>query len=100
MAAKRLPSQFPTFIFRPTVSFEEVDRIFRDLVGAIEEFRSRLTNILGDHADLLDSLQLPVVTDATRGSAGTAGRIVFNSDDGNLNIDDGTNWILPDGTTT
>lgn len=43
---------------------------------------------------------VPVKTNATRGAAGTAGRIIFNSDDGNLNIDDGTNWILPDGTTT
>ena len=39
-------------------------------------------------------------TDATRGSAGTAGRIIFNTDDGQINIDDGTNWTLPDGTTT
>jgi len=43
---------------------------------------------------------VPVRTDATRGAAGTAGRVVFNSDDGALNIDDGTNWTLPDGTTT
>lgn len=41
-----------------------------------------------------------VLTDSTRPAAGTAGRVFFNSDDGNLNIDDGTNWILPDGTTT
>ena len=46
------------------------------------------------------TLKLGVYTDAQRPAAGTAGRIIFNSDDGNLNIDDGTNWILPDGTTT
>lgn len=40
----------------------------------------------------------PKVTDATRPAPGTAGRVVFNVDDGNLNIDDGTDWILPDGT--
>jgi hypothetical protein len=45
-------------------------------------------------------VKLPVWTDTTRGSAGTAGRVIFNSDDGQLNIDDGTNWTLPDGTTT
>ena len=46
------------------------------------------------------ALQVPVKTDGTRGAAGTAGRIIFNSGDGQLNIDDGTNWTLPDGTTT
>jgi len=25
---------------------------------------------------------------------------IFNTDDGQLNIDDGTNWTLPDGSTT
>lgn len=45
-------------------------------------------------------LQVPVKTDATRGSAGEAGRVIFNSDDGVLNLDDGTNWILTDGTPT
>ena len=39
-------------------------------------------------------------TDANRGAAGTAGRIIFNTDDGQLNVDDGTNWTLPDGTIT
>lgn len=45
-------------------------------------------------------LKMAVLADATRGAAGTAGRVIFNTDDGNLNIDNGTNWILPDGTTT
>lgn len=39
-------------------------------------------------------------TNANRGAAGTTGRIIFNTDDGQLNIDDGTNWTLPDGTVT
>lgn len=39
-------------------------------------------------------------TNATRPTVGVAGRIIFNTDDGQLNIDDGTNWTLPDGTTT
>ncbi len=43
---------------------------------------------------------IPVKTDATRGAAGQAGRVIFNSGDGNLNIDTGSTWILPDGTAT
>jgi len=46
------------------------------------------------------TLRLGTYTDAQRPSAGTAGLIIFNTDDGQLNIDDGTNWTLPDGTTT
>jgi hypothetical protein len=55
-------------------------------------------NVLRLRAD--GTVQLPTFTNATRPAAGTAGRIIFNSDDGQLNIDDGTNWTLPDGTTT
>lgn len=39
-------------------------------------------------------------TNATRPAAATAGRTIFNTDDGNLNIDTGSGWILPDGTAT
>lgn len=39
-------------------------------------------------------------TNSSRPAAGVAGRTIFNTDDGQLNIDDGTNWTLPDGTTT
>ena len=45
-------------------------------------------------------LNAKVYTDANRPAAGATGKIIFNSDDGQLNIDDGTNWTLPDGTTT
>jgi len=48
----------------------------------------------------VSELKLKVYTDATRPTPGTAGRIIYNSTDGNLNIDNGTNWILPDGTAT
>lgn len=41
-----------------------------------------------------------VFSDATRPAAGIAGRVIFNSDDGNLNIDTGTQWVTPDGTIT
>lgn len=49
---------------------------------------------------LITGMLLPVKTDSTRGDAGTAGRVIFNSGDGQLNIDNGTNWTLPDGTVT
>lgn len=39
-------------------------------------------------------------SDATRPAAGVAGRVIFNTDDGNLNIDNGGNWIHPSGGTT
>lgn len=38
-------------------------------------------------------------SDSTRGTP-TAGRLIFNTDDGQLNVGDGSNWTLPDGTTT
>lgn len=41
-----------------------------------------------------------VTDDTNRDSAGSVGKIIFNTDDGQLNIDDGTNWTLPDGTIT
>jgi len=50
--------------------------------------------------NLLSDTVLYKRTDANRGAAGTAGRLIFNTDDGKLNVDDGTNWTLPDGTTT
>lgn len=55
--------------------------------------RITLANASGD-------LIVQSYTDGTRPAAGTAGRIIFNTTDGQLNIDDGTNWTLPDGTTT
>lgn len=45
-------------------------------------------------------MQLPVKTDATRGDPGNIGRMIFNVDDGMINVDDGLNWTLPDGTIT
>lgn len=100
MAAKRIPSQYPAFVVRAVKSFDDVDKVIRDITAGIEAFRIRLSDIIGDHADLLDGPQMPVKTDASRGAAGTAGLVIFNSDDGQLNIDDGTNWTLPDGTAT
>lgn len=49
---------------------------------------------------MITSTQTPVLSDSTRGSAGQKGRVIFNTTDGKLNIDNGTNWTLPDGTVT
>ncbi len=59
-----------------------------------------ITLILDRRGEGLSDTLLPVYIDATRPVATTAGRMIFNSDDGNLNIDTGSGWILPDGTAT
>jgi hypothetical protein len=59
-----------------------------------------ITSILDRRGEGVSDMLLPVYDGAGRPAAGYAGRIIFNSDDGKLNIDDGTNWTLPDGTTT
>jgi len=55
---------------------------------------------LGNASKRFSDLYLKPYTDITRGAAGNEGRVIFNSDDGNLNIDDGAQWILPDGGAT
>ena len=59
-----------------------------------------ITAILDRRVEGLSDHLLPVYDDAGRPAAGYAGRMIFNSDDTNLNIDTGSAWILPDGTTT
>ena len=54
----------------------------------------------GTYVEAKQPLRLPTYTNAGRPAAGNAGTVIFNTDDGQLNIDDGTNWTLPDGTTT
>ena len=100
MAAKKLPSQFPALVARRFDDIAGGNNSLTDMARSLEEMRKLLIITINDHAVILNSLQLPVKTDATRGAAGTAGILIFNSDDGRLNIDDGTNWTLPDGTTT
>ena len=46
------------------------------------------------------NLGATVYTDGTRPTAGIAGRIIYNTTDGKLNIDTGAGWTLPDGTAT
>ena len=50
-----------------------------------------LTNSAGDPV-------IPSYSNSTRPTAATAGRLIYNTDDANLNIDTGSGWILPDGT--
>jgi hypothetical protein len=47
-----------------------------------------------------DGIYYPSHSDATRGVSATAGRTIYNTTDGNLNVDTGAGWILPDGTAT
>jgi hypothetical protein len=76
---------------RPTDDFQvDVSSTFNDTI----DFNG------GASIDSSGDLVVQTYSDGTRPSAGTAGRIIFNSDDGNLNIDNGSGWILPDGTTT
>ncbi len=39
-------------------------------------------------------------SDATRPAPVNPGMLIFNTDDGQLNIATGTDWTLPDGTVT
>jgi hypothetical protein len=41
-----------------------------------------------------------IYSDATRPAPGNVSHVIYNTTDGNLNIDDGFQWILPDGTPT
>jgi len=64
--------------------------------GAITAILDRRSETL-----LRDNMpRLPVYSDSSRPAAGVMGRLIFNSDDGKINIDNGSNWTLPDGTTT
>jgi hypothetical protein len=47
-----------------------------------------------------NSLILQSFSDSTRPAAGTAGRVIWNTDDGFPNFDDGTNWVTAAGAVT
>lgn len=64
------------------------------LVRAIEQWAGEVSQAVRSLATGPD-----VLDDSTRGTY-TEGRVIFNSDDGNLNIGDGAQWILPDGSAT
>ena len=53
--------------------------------------------------ELIDNsgaLKPPVFNDSNRPDATRGILVIYNTDDGNLNISNGVNWILPDGTPT
>ena len=61
---------------------------------------SEITQILDRRGEGLSDTLLPTFDDAGRPAAGYAGRMIFNTDDSQINIDTGSEWTLPDGTTT
>lgn len=56
--------------------------------------------VKSNNALMANEVRLVPYTDATRPAAGIAGRVIYNSDDGNLNIDTGSQWVTPDGVIT
>jgi hypothetical protein len=85
----------------------ETSRQLRMLALSVEDIQKRLSNISREIRDwefdgdvkAQGNFYPPSKTDVSRGDAGKAGRVIYNTDSGQLNIDDGTNWTLPDGTT-
>ena len=61
---------------------------------------SEITQILDRRGEGLSDTLLPTFDAAGRPAAGYAGRMIFNTDDSQINIDTGSEWTLPDGTTT
>lgn len=43
-------------------------------------------------------VEFPAINRSSRPEPGRPGRVFFNVDDGNLNIDTGEQWVLPDGS--
>jgi len=72
----------------------------------VAEIRSAATPYIDIHAagavTMLDQkmMQFGTYTDAQRPAAGTAGRWIFNTDDGMPNYDDGANWRDINGNIT
>ena len=84
------------------MSDDAADRKLRLLALGLAEMQKRLSNLSREVRDweFGGNVTITKLADNTRGVAGKPGRVIFNTDDGQLNIDDGTNWTLPDGTTT
>lgn len=49
---------------------------------------------------LINNPILPTYTDVTRPDPEAAGAMIFNTDDGQINVSNGVNWTLSDGTIT
>lgn len=64
------------------------------------QFRAAVARAVQDALAAAYDWDAPVYTDATRPAAGRAGRVIYNTTDGQLNVDTGAAWTLPDGTVT
>jgi len=64
---------------------------------AVEQWCAEVVEVLRQVADGVD-----VMDDTTRPTptAYDTGRMIFNTDDGQLNIWNGSDWTLPDGSVT
>lgn len=65
----------------------------------IMQVKDASANVLSGY-DAEGNAYLRAYDDATRPSFGKPGRVIFNSDDNNINIDTGSGWVLPDGSAT
>lgn len=86
----------PSFPFTPATYTPRNETEFRRIVRlAIQDIMERSVRQGGLFA-------LPNFSDSDRPGAGSVdpGTAIWNTDDAQLNISDGTNWTLPDGTTT
>ena len=72
------------------------DRLDKLMFQSPQDIRNLLQSLIEGTINIA----VPTYTDATRPAFGTAGRVIFNSDDGQLNVDTGSGWTLPDGTAT
>ena len=83
---------------------KDVTRFDEGGVATLKEILDKIQrlsiNTLGD--TMKGPLGFKSYTDTNRPTASDqeAGTAIWNSDDGKLNISDGTDWTLPDGTTT
>jgi len=95
-----IKTQFGT---TPTLTFQGYDTAWRDVIQLKNHASACHIDILrgGDITMLAQKyITIGVFTDANRGAAGTAGRMIFNTDDGMPNYDDGTDWRDINGNIT
>lgn len=87
---KTVDVKSPTFRLRRASG--QADNIFE----ITESSGSIVDAAFDENGDLI----LNAHANISRPSPGKQGRIIYNTDDVNINIDTGSNWILPDGSIT
>lgn len=82
------------------VAFKQYDGGAYSTVAKMKDDDFRI--LRGGDITMLDQKMLTIgtYTDAQRPAAGTTGRVIFNTDDGMPNYDDGTNWRDINGNIT